>query len=110
MDSITFGQVEVSISGRVLIAENVNISENNSVTPNYSIGYINPIDYTPAGGIKNSIEISYILTPYTPTFGSATDAILYSILPSLKNYQQIYQPTQISVGGITGSGYLESYS
>jgi hypothetical protein len=99
---IQFNQCEVSINGQKIMAESASISEQNSINPDVIIGNYIPIDYSPTDGIKNSFDINYnVETNNEPN---------YIISTGLKTYSTGYSPAIIIIGGITGSGYLQSYT
>lgn len=99
---LSFKDCEVSVSGSHLIADSASISQENSVSPVYSIRYNGPITMAPNNSIKNRIQIDYTVeTNQEPNFYLAKN---------IRDYVFDDYPVEIIIGGITGNGYLASYN
>lgn len=97
-----FKNIQVTVSGRNIMASDASISEQNGVVPIYTLGYKGNIAHSPNGPLNNQISINYIVEPENDPN--------YLLLQQIKNYDFSAFPIPIVVGGITGAGYLNSYS
>ncbi|MEK6880445.1 MAG: hypothetical protein AABY22_12590, partial [Nanoarchaeota archaeon] len=98
-----FHKSEIKIAGTKILAQNATISENTSLAPAYSLGFNRPLDVGLRGNISNTINIDYLIE----TNSDPTNTIVNNLISSTG---QFFTPTELVIGGITGSGYLDSYS
>ena len=102
---IYFDQCEVSIAGTGIMANQVSLSNSNSLTPIKVIGKRGVLTQTLANDITYNLQISYYLeTDNEPNF---------AIVQEIKDFfskDEIYTPKTVVVGGITGQYYLNKYS
>ena len=102
---IYFDQCEVSIAGTGIMANQVSLSNSNSLTPIKVIGKRGVLTQTLTNDITSNLQISYYLeTDSEPNF---------AIVQEIKDFfskDEIYTPRTVVVGGITGQYYLNKYS
>jgi len=97
-----FKNIQVTVGTKNIMATDASVSERNSVTPIYFIGHKRPDLYSPSGPLNNQIQVNYIVEP--------ENDINHSLINEIRNYNLSSFPTRIVLGGITGAGYLNSYS
>lgn len=94
----------IRINNTGIMAQNVTLNSSNSVVPVQSVGKRGFDRYVPNGPVTHTLSIDYVLkTEREPN---------YQIYNSLKNLSDSssHSPALISIGGITGNFYLNSYS
>ena len=100
--SLKFDKCEVIVDNKKIIADSASLSEETSTQPAYVIGHKNIIDQPPVGGLRNSLQLNYLMeTNNEPN---------YYIISGLKESNGSDSPVVISIGGITGSYYLDGYN
>jgi hypothetical protein len=101
MPLISYKDVDVVINGSGILASNVSLSTNNTLSPINVLGYQNPINQTNDGPIKSTLSINYYLD-------TSFDAN-YNKIQSLKNYNNDIYHDNISFAGISGAFYLDTF-
>lgn len=94
----------IRINNTGIMAQNVTLNSSNSVVPVQSVGKRGFDRYVPNGPVTHTLSIDYVLkTEREPN---------YQIYSSLKNLSDSssHSPALISIGGISGNFYLNSYS
>lgn len=99
---IKFHNLEIKISGQSVLAQNVSIDQNNSLSPTFAAGRASNLETIPNGPVTNTISIDYIFEP--------SGDISQKLVDRIRNYDFNSFPTKISVGGFTGMGYLNNFS
>ena len=59
--NISFRDVEINISGTRVLADSASLDQSASPTPAYALGFNEPVSTFPTAGLKNNIQISYLL-------------------------------------------------
>jgi hypothetical protein len=99
---LNFHNLEISISGVKILAQTASIDESNSLSPVFALGYKGNLQTVPSAPIKNTVNLEYIIEPGIDIGQKLVDRI--------RNYDFNSFPTQISIAGKTGMGYINSYS
>jgi len=99
---LQFHNSEISLSGRKMMCQSININEESSLTPIYTMGYRGANYQSPSEANKTSVSINY----YCEVTGDVPNILLNQI----KNYNFNSFPTVLAVAGKTGSAYLTKYS
>lgn len=101
---IYFDEIDVLIDGSGIVAESANIDTENSLSPLYILGQKFAGNSIPNGPVKSNINLSYAWEPnFDPNL-----KIINNIKNTFQNFN--FSPVNISVAGLTGLGFLESYS
>lgn len=98
---LKFNNIGISVSGQNFLAQNISISEQNSISPIYYAGYPSIAISAPTGPIQNSLQINYLLE---------TNDINYQLINMARNYNFSSFPVPISVAGLTVGGYPTDFS
>lgn len=101
---IFFDQIDVTVNGTGILAENASVSVQADLVPAYVIGRRGIVDQAPSQGINNSVSLSYFL--------EVDNEPNYGIVDQIRNFSSTteeLQPTTINIGGISGVFYLRSY-
>ena len=101
---IFFDQIDVTVNGTGILAENASVSVQADLVPAYVIGRRGIVDQAPSQGINNSVSLSYFL--------EVDNEPNYGIVDQIRNFSSTteeLQPTTINIGGISGVFYLQSY-
>lgn len=101
--NIVFDKCDVFVNNTGVLAESVSINSNNSLTSVYGIGRAGA-NITHAGPVAHSISMNYLVqVDNEPNF---------LIASGLKNLidDSSYKPITLEVCGVTGFGFLQSYS
>lgn len=101
---VYFNDCDVTVDNTGILAESASISSSNSLQPFFSLGKKGSVQQSSSGPIRSNFNISYIVkTDSEPN---------YSIVSYLKDAHNdlSYKTYPISIGGLTGDCYLESYS
>jgi hypothetical protein len=93
--------IGISISGRTICAQNISISEQNSISPVYYASYPSIATSTPIGPIQNSLNLQYLFE---------TSDINYKLINQIRNYNFNSFPVPIVVAGLTMGGYPTNFS
>jgi hypothetical protein len=101
---IRFDNVTVGIDGTGLLANSIGISNNNNTEPLYSVGYKGSFGQMTNNSIGANCNINY----YFELNNQFNENLLSSIKSIHQNFN--YGNNVLSFAGITGSGYLTSYS
>jgi len=102
--SLFFDEIDAIIAGSGILAESASISSENSLSPLYVLGNKGIINQSPSGPLRSSFSFNYVLeSNYDP---------VQNIVSYLKTGRETtnYESTIVSLGGITGNCFLDSYS
>lgn len=98
---ITYNNIQVKVSSTGILSTSASVETSNSLLAVQPLGFRGIIDQAPAGPLKSTISFDYFLkTDQDPN---------YLMASGLRSYIS-EGPVAISVGGVAGVGYLESYS
>jgi len=98
---IEFNECDVIVNGVGLAANSTSISEQNNLTPVYSVGYQGN-RFIPSGPVVSNVDISYKLSPDTDPNTR--------VIEQIKSFPAIFDPCIIEIAGLECCGYLTSYS
>lgn len=101
---LMFDQIDCLINKSGIMADSASIGNESSVKPVAALGRRGIIGYSNDGGLRNTFDFSYTLDLNS----EPNAAIAETIKNDFQNFH--YEPIQLVVAGITGSGYLDSYS
>lgn len=99
-----FDEVDVKVNGSGILAESASVSTTPALETYLALGCKGPFSNTPAGGIKTSFQFDY--------FVEMVNDQAFNVATGLRNSHNAltYSSVPISIAGISGEGYLESYS
>jgi hypothetical protein len=107
---IFFNNCDVRINGTGVMAKTASVSTANSVTAQRSMGKNLAVGVQPDGPYANEIKLTYLLEiDKDPVFANLLDFINLQHNTTNPNYEDIAGRT-LSVGGITGTYYLNTYN
>ena len=104
--------VEVSFLGQreKLLASDCSLSYSSPQTPLYAVGNKGPLGQFPAGARQGEVTFGF-LTTMTGSYFGASGNILNSLASGIKSSMNSeVSGVKISFAGVTGIGYLNSYS
>lgn len=101
---INFNEIDVTVNGTGILAENASVSANNNLAPIYALGKKNITPQAITGPFQGNMQFDYIMDlgvepnqPITTT--------LKTTFPTFH-----HEPSRITIAGLTGFSYLDSYS
>lgn len=97
-----FDNCKLMINGSGMIAENADFSTENTLSPNYSLGYNGPISYSATGPVKASLQANY--------YPRLIRDVNFDILTAIKTGLENPTPVEIGLAGISGRYYLQGLS
>ena len=101
---INFNEIDVTVNGTGILSENATVSANNNLFSVYGLGRRNLAPQAINGPFQGNMQFDYILDiAYEPN---------QPITTTLKNTFPLFhhEPSRISIAGLTGFAYLDSYS
>lgn len=98
---LQYNQINLSVNGQYILADNVSLNQSSPIRPIYNLNNNIPFNVVPTT-ISNDISISYYMEPGNEP--------IYNILTGILFDSTIIPFTQINIGGIAVTGYLNSYS
>jgi len=99
---VKYHNLEISVSGTTILCQSASISEQAGLTPIYALGYKGLSPTSPNQGIQNTFDLEYIVEP--------GNEVNFNLAQNIKNNDLAAFPVRIAVGGVTGAGYLNSFS
>ena len=101
---VFFDNCLVVIDGSGVLADSASLTMQNSAQALYALGYKVPTEVTIGDAVRGTLSVSY--------FVEADNEPVFALVNVLKTGHNNFNwtPTQFAVAGVTGSGYLESYS
>ena len=107
---IFYNNCDVRINGTGVMAQTASVSTANPLTAQRSMGKNLAVGIQPDGPYANEVRMTYLLEiNKDPVFANVLDFINLQYNTDNPNYEDIPGRT-LSVGGITGTYYLNSYS
>jgi len=98
---ITYSNIQVKVSSTGILAQSASVETTNGLAPAQPLGFRGIIDQPPSGPLTSTFTFDYLLkTDQDPN---------YLIASGLRSYIS-ESPVAVSIGGVAGAAYLNSYS
>ena len=100
---INFDRIDVEVSGNFVVANSASFDTFNSLTDIRSLGKIGALNQIPNGPKMSTLNFSYLI--------DMNDEKVLPTVDEIKNFcGDTFAPVTVSVGGLSGQGYLTDYS
>ena len=104
MSTINYEKIEVKVGETGILADSASVDISNELQSIYSLGYRGELFQTPTGPKNSEFRLNYFLD-----VGSDPSYNVVDIIRNL-NKDSDYERVEVSVGNLSGNGYLSNYT